>query len=45
MSKIIFPKIFWKGTVQDTDGMLERKEKEHGEEREIELPPEKRVCQ
>jgi hypothetical protein len=45
MSKIIFPKIFWKGTVQDTDGMLDRKEKEHGEEREIELPPEKRVCQ
>jgi hypothetical protein len=45
MSKIIFPKIFWKGTVQDTDGMLERKEKEHGEEREIELSPEKRVCQ
>jgi hypothetical protein len=45
MSKIIFPKIFWKGRVQDTDGMLKRKEKEHGEEREIELPPEKRVCQ
>jgi hypothetical protein len=45
MSKIIFPKIFWEGRVQDTDGMLERKEKEHGEEREIELPPEKRVCQ
>jgi hypothetical protein len=30
--------------VQDTDGMLNRKEKEQGE-RERELLPEQRVCQ
>jgi hypothetical protein len=33
--------------VQDTNGMLERKEREHGEgeEGEREVPPEERVCQ
>jgi hypothetical protein len=35
----------WKRRVQDTDGMLERKEKEHGEEREKEVIPEERICQ
>jgi hypothetical protein len=34
-----------KGRVQDTNGMLERKEKEHGEEGEREILPEKQVCQ
>jgi hypothetical protein len=31
--------------VQDTDGMLERKVKEHGEEREKEVIAEERICQ
>jgi hypothetical protein len=31
--------------VQDTDGMLERKEKEYGEEEEKEILPEERICQ
>jgi hypothetical protein len=31
--------------MQDSDGMLERKEKEHGEEAEREILSEKRVCQ
>jgi hypothetical protein len=43
--RLYFQKYSGRGRVQDTDGMLERKEKEHGEEREIELSPEKRVCQ
>jgi transposase len=33
------------GGVQDTNGMLERKEKIHGEELEREILSEKRVCQ
>jgi hypothetical protein len=33
----------WKGRVQDADGMLERKEKEQGEEREV--LPEEQICQ
>jgi hypothetical protein len=35
----------WKRRVQDNDGMLERKEKEHGEEGEREIVPEERLCQ
>jgi hypothetical protein len=31
--------------MQDTNGILERKEKKHGEEGEREILPEKRVCQ
>jgi hypothetical protein len=31
--------------VQDADGMLEGKVKEHGEEGEREILPEKRICQ
>jgi hypothetical protein len=31
--------------MQDTDGMLERKVKEHGEEGESEILSEERVCQ
>jgi hypothetical protein len=31
--------------VQDTNGMLKGKEKEHGEEDEREILPDKRVCQ
>jgi hypothetical protein len=35
----------WKERVQDTDGTLERKEKEQGEEGEREILLEERVCQ
>jgi hypothetical protein len=39
----------WKGRVQDTNEMLERREKEHEEEeereREREILPEKLICQ
>jgi hypothetical protein len=35
----------WKEGVPDTNGMLERKEKEHGEEVAREVLPEERVCQ
>jgi hypothetical protein len=37
----------WKGKVQDTDGMMGRKEKEHGEEgeREKEILSKKQICQ
>jgi hypothetical protein len=33
----------WKGRVQDADGMVERKEKQQGEEREV--LPEEQICQ
>jgi hypothetical protein len=35
----------WKGRVQDTDGMLKKKEKEQGEEGEKEVLPEVWICQ
>jgi hypothetical protein len=34
-----------KGRGPDTNGMLERKEKEHGKEGEREILPEELVCQ
>jgi hypothetical protein len=34
----------WKGRVRDTNGLLKRKEKKHGEEGEREILSEKRVC-
>jgi hypothetical protein len=37
--------VWMKERLSNTNGMLERKEKEHGEEGEKEILPDERVCQ